>query len=132
MIVTSLCYILFLFIYNYHKPFYAWRVIHDDLLLFIWGIILGSICVIIINLSFKISLHASSLTGLTINFLLLYTLQKDQLFLVLFLAFIPLTAIIIYQRLAGNFHTRQQVIAGVGLSCVIASITIGYYFLRMQ
>jgi hypothetical protein len=116
-------YLIMIIVYAFMLFFLIKFYISALVLRFLIALIAGLICLLIVNIYYKCSLHTFSMGLLLAFFIRMYFMQPVMYYIPLMLVFI-LAGIIGSARLALNAHTRTEIAAGYGIGMLTAMIVL--------
>ena len=116
-------YLIMIVVYAFMLFFFIKFYISALVLRFLIALIIGLICLSIINIYYKSSLHTFAMGTLLAFFIRIYFLQSGMFFYPLIIMLI-LAGIIGSARLALEAHTKGELLAGYGIWTVVGLIVL--------
>ena len=116
-------YLIMIVVYAFMLFFFIKFYISALVLRFLIALIIGLICLSIINIYYKSSLHTFAMGTLLAFFIRIYFLQSGMFFYPLIIMLI-LAGIIGSARLALEAHTKGELLAGYGIGTVVGLIVL--------
>lgn len=116
-------YLIMIVVYAFLLFFFIKFYISALVLRFLIALIIGLICLSIINIYYKSSLHTFAMGTLLAFFIRIYFLQSGMFFYPLIIMLI-LAGIIGSARLALEAHTKGELLAGYGIGSVVVLVVL--------
>lgn len=116
-------YLIMIVVYAFLLFFFIKFYISALVLRFLIALIIGLICLSIINIYYKSSLHTFAMGTILAFFIRIYFLQSGMFFYPLIIMLI-LAGIIGSARLALEAHTKGELLAGYGIGSVVVLVVL--------